>query len=184
MLTLETDSFSWSADASGYNLTLRSPRAKQICDAVKPKKKYTVEIKEYRKKRSLDQNALYWKCVHALAAEIECSVPMTHNVMLRRYGAPEIIDDKPVYVMLPDTEQATEKANEAETYHLKPTSHTREKNGAVTRAWMLLRGSHDLDTKEMKRLIDGVLEECRNCGIDVMTDQERALWQQMNTENR
>lgn len=175
MWTAETSAFSWSADASGLMLTLRTPKARMIAEEAQKGKTYTVEIKEYRKKRSVDQNALYWKCVSALARSLECSVPFTHNIMLRRYGELEMMDGAPVYVMLPDTEAATDKANEAESYHLKPTSATREKNGVITRAWMLLRGSHDLNTKEMKRLLDGVIEECRGCGIDVLTDRERAL---------
>jgi len=95
--------------------------------------------------------------------------------MLRRYGQPERVNGDLVYVMLPDTEEAAAKANEAETYHLKLTSFTKEKNGTVTRAWVLLRGSHDYNTKEFSRLLDGVISECRECGIDVLTAREKEL---------
>lgn len=175
MLTLQTDSFTWSADASGYNLTLRTPQARRIACAVKKGKVYTVEIKEYKKQRTLNANALYWRCLYELAESLECSVPFAHNIMLRRYGQPERVNGDLVYVMLPDAEEAATKANEAETYHLRPTSMTKEKNGVITRAWVLLRGSHDYNTKEFSRLLDGVISECRECGIDVLTAREKEL---------
>lgn len=34
---------------------------------------------------------------------------------------------------------------------------------------MMLRGSHDYDTKEMSTLIDGVVSEAKELGIETMT---------------
>lgn len=174
MLTLETDSFKWSADASGYSLTLRTPLAKRVCDEVKPDRKYVVEIKECRKKRSLNANALYWKVLSLYAEAVRVSVPFAHNTMLARYGQREVYDE-PVYVMLPDTEEAQKRAEEAESYHLAPTSHVKPGKDGRYRAWMLLRGSSTYDVSEMRRLIDGLLDECRQINLEVLTEQERSL---------
>lgn len=176
MISCQTDNFTWSADAAGMNLSLRTPLARRIVDAVKKGKTYTVEIKEYRKKRSLDHNAMYWSVLTSFAEVLNISNAKAHNLLLRRYGQLERYDDKPVYVVLPDTEDAETKADEAETYHLKPTSQVKQgKDGKVYRTWMLLRGSSTYDTKEMTRLLDGLLDECKEMGIAVMTEREASL---------
>ena len=51
---------SWSMDASGSWLKLRPElpgQAQMVAGEMDPQKKYTVTIKEFRKKRSLDANA-------------------------------------------------------------------------------------------------------------------------------
>lgn len=176
MIDFQTDGFAWSADAAGMNLLVRTPQARQIVDAVKQGKTYTVAIKEYRKKRSLDQNAMYWSVLTTFAEALSISNAKAHNLLLRRYGQLERYDDRPVYVVLPDTEDAEAKADEAETYHLKPTSQVKHgKDGKAYRTWMLLRGSSTYDTQEMTRLLDGLLDECKEMGIAVMTEREASL---------
>lgn len=176
MIHLQTDKVSWSADAAGMNLLLRTSEARRIAETVKPGKTYAVEIKEYRKKRSLDQNALYWKFLTEFAQALGMSNSEAHNRMLRSYGQLERYDDKPVYVVLPDTDEAEQKALEAETYHVKPTSQVKHGNdGNSYRTYMLLRGSSTYDTKEMTRLIDGLTEEMAGIGLDMISRQMRAL---------
>ena len=46
----------------------------------------TVIAKQYRKKRSLDANGMYWKLLSELAEVLKVSKPWMHNEMLRRYG--------------------------------------------------------------------------------------------------
>lgn len=176
MISCQTDSLTWSADAAGMSLSLRTPLARRIVDAVKQGKTYTVEIKEYRKKRSLNQNDMYWSILTSFAEALNISNARAHNLLLRRYGQLERYEDKPVYVVLPDTEEAEKRADEAESYHLKPTSQVKEgKDGQMYRTYMLLRGSSTYNTKEMTRLLEGLLDECKEVGIAVMTEREASL---------
>ena len=176
MISCQTDKLTWSADAGGMSLSIRTPQARQIADSCKDGKTYTVEIKEYRKKRSLDQNALYWSILTSFAEALDISNARAHNLLLRRYGQLERYDDKLVYVVLPDTDEAETKAQEAESYHLKPTSQVKEgKDGQMYRTYMLVRGSSTYSTREMKRLIDGLIDECENIGICVLSERDRAL---------
>jgi len=176
MIALQADSFSWAADASGMRLTLRTPRAKEIAAQTKPDKQYDVEIKEHRKKRSLTANAYYHVLKGKLAEALKLPEPYVHNMMLRRYGRIECYETgEPTYVFIPDTEEAANKADLAESYHIKPTSKVKHGNdGKVYRCYVLLKGSSALDSKEMARLIDGLVEECRNVGIETMTPEELA----------
>lgn len=137
--------------------------------------KVALKVSKYREKRSLDANAYYWSLLGKLAAALKISNNYCHNIMLRRYGVPEEFDGETVFIVIPDTDESEEKANESETYHIKPTANVREGNdGNMYRTYILLRGSHGYDTAEMSRLISGIRDECQQCGIPVETPEEIA----------
>lgn len=166
----------WSVDADGKWLHIKCPNPQQIIGDLKLDKKYDVEITEHRKKRSLDANALYWCLLTALAKSLGISNHEAHNMMLRRYGYPMMIEDKIVSVVLLDTSNAEKKALMADTFHIKPTSQTHKgKDGLRYRTYILLRGSSTYDTTEMSRLIDGLISECKDLGIDHIPRYEADL---------
>lgn len=132
-----------------------------------------VEISKKRKKRSLDANAYYWKLASEVADALHVSKPYIHNYLLRKYGQIKIIDGQGVYIVLPDTESAQKSVDEAQTYHLKPTSQVKPgKGGVMYRTYMMLKGSSEYDTKEMSDLIDGLVSECRGMGIETLPPEE------------
>ena len=134
-----------------------------------------IKVTKHREKRSLDANAYYWQLIGKLAKAQNISNNYCHNVMLRRYGVLEEIDGKPMFFVIPDTDEAEKKADEAETYHIKPTSNVREGNdGKMYRTYMLLKGSSQMDTAEFSRLVSGLVDECRQCGIETLTPAELA----------
>ena len=55
-------------------------------------KKLTVEIKQYREKRTLDANAYYWQLLTKLSEALNVPKPDLHNRLLRQYGQLMIID--------------------------------------------------------------------------------------------
>ena len=135
-------------------------------DKLKDKEKLRIRIVQYRKKRSLDANAYYWTLLTKFADVIGLSNPEAHNMMLRGYGQSEIFDGRAVYMTIPDTEEAEKKVNNATDYHLAPTSQVRMGNDDVMyRTYRLLRGSRTYDTKEMSKLIDGLVTCCKEAGI-------------------
>ena len=130
-------------------------------------------MKQWRDKRSLDANAYYWVLVAKLGDKLNLSKPHLHNILLRRYGQPEVIDGKMIYLVLPDTDQGARKADEAETYHIKPTSEVKTgRNGERFRTYVMLRGSSTYNTEEMAHLIDGLVSECKEAGIETATPEE------------
>lgn len=100
-------------------------------------------------------------------------------MMLRGYGQPEIFGGKTAYVTIPDTEEAEKKVNQDENNHLAPTSQVRVGNdGVMYRTYRMLRGSRTYDTKEMSRLIDGLITCCKDAGIpetEIMTPDEKVI---------
>ena len=136
-------------------------------------KDLTVVLKQFRQKRSLDANCMYWSLLTQLADKMNVSNPFMHNYLLRRYGQPEIIDENLVYLVIPDSDEGAKKVDEAETYHIKPTSQTKMgKDGKMYRTYIMLRGSSSFDTKEMSTLINGLVDECRQVGISTITPDE------------
>lgn len=126
-------------------------------------------IKKYSAKRGVSANGLYWSSLTKLARKLGVTNACMHNLLLRRYGQPETVGDEVVYLMLPDTEEAENKALAAETYHIKPTSHTKEGKDGNYRAYILMRGSSTYNSEEFSRLLDGLLSECEEMGIRIIT---------------
>ena len=172
MLRVKTDSITWGMDEGGYFLKIRTSLARQIVGNIKAGIMYAVEIKRHRKRRSLDQNAMYWSILGQIAKALGISNSKAHNLMLRRYGAVETIDGKTIKLVLPDTEEAAQRADEAESYHIKPTSQVKVGTDGINyRTYLLLKGSHDMDTAEMKRLIDGVMDEAKQMGLELLWEE-------------
>lgn len=132
-----------------------------------------ISLKKWREHRSLSANAYYWVLVGKLSELTGQPNAVIHNMLLRRYGVAEIVGGQLLTVMVPDTDEAERETLEKEIYHLKPTSKLKEgKDGRMFRAYILLKGSSDFDTKEMSRLIDGTIEECKEVGIDTLSTEE------------
>ena len=142
-----------------------------------------VSIKKARKKRSLDANGYYWQLSGKLAEVLKVSKPRLHNTLLRRYGQLEIVEGRAVYIILPDTEEVEKKVDEDEVLHLRPTAQVKEgKGGLMYRTYMLLKGTHDYNTKEMSVLIDGLVSECKEAGIETATPEEIERMKQLYDE--
>ena len=147
----------------------------KVAQKLKECPKINIKLSEYKEGRSLNANAYYWLLIGKLAKALNISTSYCHNVMLRRYGVLEMVDDTPIYLLIQETDEAARKADEAEKYHIKPTSNVRTgTDGKLYRTYMMLKGSHEYDTAEMAALIAGTRDECINVGIPVETPDEIA----------
>lgn len=136
-------------------------------------KPVSVDVRRFRKARSLDANAYYWQLLTQIAEKLHISKPYCHNMMLRRYGQIEYIEDKIVYLYIRESDTAMKLVDESETYHLAPTPQVRTGlDGIEYRTYKMLRGSHTYNSEEMSHLIDGVVSEARELGIETMTPDE------------
>lgn len=134
------------------------------------------DLQEHKEHRSLSQNAYYWRLASQVAAKTikyGANINEIHNRNLRELGFRELIDDQPICLYLPDTEQAEKTAINAETYHIKPTSQTRlSKDGEVFRCYVMLRGSHTFNTAEMSALVDLMVQEAEAVGVQTLLPYE------------
>lgn len=134
------------------------------------------EIKEYSPKRSLSANAYYWQAVTAIAKILKVSTAYVHNKLLRECAPPVQVGNKLAYVFLPDTPEAERDTEESVTYHLRPTSQIKpgKKGQPNYRAYVLLKGSSEFDSREMAALIDRAVQSCKELEIEPPPTQDIA----------
>lgn len=130
-----------------------------------------VTVAKFRKRRSLDSNAYFHVLLGQLADALKVSKPYMKNMLLRRYGQLDRTEDGGVidFVIRDDL---GDQIDEYELLHLAPTSKTGTMAGRTYRVYLKLKGSHELDTKEMGILLDGTIEECKAQGIDTASPKE------------
>lgn len=131
------------------------------------------ELKEYRKHRSLSQNAYYYSLVTKIAYKLRRPTAEIHNSLLCDYGQLEVIDGSAVRTPLPDTEATEKRVAEMTTVHLKPTSQVAVgRDGVVYRTYVMMRGSHTYNSKEMTQLLNGCIQEAKQLDIETATPIE------------
>jgi len=131
-----------------------------------------INVKKYTKKRSLSANAYYWTLIEKISEALCIPKPACHNLMLRRYGVLEQVEGQNLMVFVPDTEEADAKVRNAEAYHYKLTSMRKVIDGKPWRAYLVLKGSSSYNTAEMAALIEGVISEAKDLGIETLPREE------------
>ena len=131
-----------------------------------------VEVKEWKEKRSRQQNRYYWALVTRIAGKMNLSKSAVHNLMLRDYGQRAVVGGETPVVYLPDTEATEREILNSDTLHLKPTSFIKGGKRVNFRAYRLLLGSSYYNTAEMAELLEGTVQEAKSLDIETLTPQE------------
>jgi hypothetical protein len=122
----------------------------------------SVEIKQWRQRRSLDANAYLWVILNEMASAIGTSKDELYLEMLSRYGVFTHVVVKP---------------NVAE--RVKQEWRTCRELGEVTvngKSGIQLQcffGSSTYDSKEFSTLLNGVISEAKELGIDTISESEK-----------
>lgn len=124
-----------------------------------------VDIKKHREKRSQSANSYFHVLCDKLRKVLGISNAACKNNLITSYGQMEYVDDVPLTY---GTKAPPEYVRELEEVHLK--LFRAEPDGWYW--YVVYRGSHTYDTKEMAQLIDGTVEECRLQGIETLTPDE------------
>lgn len=159
---------SWSMDASGSWLKLRPElpgQAQMVAGEMDPQKKYTVTIKEFRKKRSLDANAYAWVLMNKLADKLNMGVRD-----LYRHYIPDIPENSQV-VCVPT--EAVEKLQSGWEHNgIGWCSDTLKSKLPGCTNVILYYGSSTFDQKQMGVLLDLIIEDCKQVGVEYLTPEE------------
>ena len=130
-----------------------------------------------RRKRSLDSNAYFHVLCDKLRQKLGISMARCKNHLISDYGQILYLGDEP---MIYKTNAPEDYMMELETLHTKCVKVTTE-NGREVFFYRVYRGSHEYNTEEMSRLINGTVEECKAQGIETATPDEiarmQALWE-------
>ena len=133
-------------------------------------KKIIWDLSIHKEKRSLNSNNYYWQLLEKIAVKTHTPKAELHNINLRHLGLVQRVGDKPVYILLPETEQAEKDTLQASTYHLAPRSETKMGNdGKMYRWYVMLRGSSDMNVSEMQALVDFAVQDAKALGIETLT---------------
>lgn len=129
-------------------------------------KKHVVEIKEYKEKRSLDANALFWKICGEIAAQVGSDKDSIYLGLLERYGVYTHV------VVKPEAVEAFKRE-----YRLCHDLGEVKVNGKTGHQLQCYFGSSKYDRKQMARLIDGALSELKEMGIEftLISERDRAI---------
>ena len=129
------------------------------------------EIKPYRQKRSLNANAYAWVLINEMANRLRTSKDEVYQEMLKRYGQSKVIS----VLSEIDISRFVKYYEEIGKGHVEGKEFTH---------YRCFIGSSEYDSREMAILIDGIVSEAQELGIDTLpttaVERMKALWQGQN----
>lgn len=162
------DAFRWSQDADGEWLCIRTKDAQPFLENVKQGKQYTVEIKEYRETRTRTANNFLWSCLDKCAEKLHTTKEELYRKYIPSVGTFRDWD-------LPEDKVGTfchAWESQGTGWVTERVDYAGDGNLITIRAYY---GSSTYTKKRMSRLIDMVVEEAKELGVDCMTEKERSL---------
>jgi hypothetical protein len=128
------------------------------------KKLIVIEVSQQKRKRSLDANGMLWAICTQIAAAIKSSKDEVYLTMLERYG---------VFTHIIVKAEAVERIQkEWRTCRVLGEVTVNGKTGIQIQCYY---GSHLYDSKEFSVLLEGVISEAREMGIEVISEQDKQL---------
>ena len=128
---------------------------------------YEIEIVKLKKQRGLNANAYYWKLVDKLAAALGSTKQEIHSQLLGDYGTLKTDDTGEIVTLL--VKQGTDPTQFAEY----PTFLSTYAVGYETYCvYGVCKGSSEMTSAEFAKLLDGAIYECKELGIEVLSDME------------
>lgn len=123
--------------------------------------KLSIKATKYRQKRSLDANGLLWLCLGRIASNLRTDKWDVYLEMLKRYGQYTYIVVKEKVV-----EQVKQQWRECEVVG------EIEINGQKAIQMLCYFGSSTYNSKEFSVLLDGVISEMQEMGLETPTSSE------------
>ncbi len=167
MLEKQIKSINYAYTPSG-DLELRIVIDKcDISEILSSEKPLVVKIEPVKKRRSLDSNAYCWVLIGQIADILRASKEEVYFNMLKNYGQSTVVS-------------VLSEINVAGFFKYYEEFGRGEVNGKDFTHYKVYKGSSEFDTREMAVLIDGVISEAQELGIDCRTPEEidkmKALW--------
>ncbi|MGN0533003.1 MAG: hypothetical protein ACI4IK_01475 [Eubacterium sp.] len=161
----------WNMDDSGAWLSVKVQTvadAKGIVDGMQDGKIYTVEVKRKTKKRSLNANAYMWELCQKLAEVNGITKEEVYRNAIKDVGIFRIFN-------LPPEEAKTLRTAWEMIGVGWLTEQLDYMPDGETVSIICYYGSSKYNTKQMSRLIDYIVQDCKACGIETLSDAELSL---------
>ena len=125
------------------------------------------EVKEHKEKRSLDANAYMWVLISKLQEKLKIEKEEIYKDAIKNIG---------VYEVIPVKNEAVDRFIEAWKHNgigwLCETTKSKLEGFTNIIAYY---GSSTYNTNEMSRLIDLIVQECKQLDIETMTPEQLSL---------
>lgn len=136
-----------------------------VCQGFEPEQLIDIQIDKHRQRRSLDANAYCWVLLDKLAAVLRKPKTEIYRELIREVGG-----NCETYCGL---EKAVDKlAQMWEKNGIGWCADVTDSKLEGCKNVVLYQGSSTYDTRQMARLIDLVVQECRAQGIETATPAE------------
>ena len=146
---------------------------KLLVDEMRDKDKLSIEVKPFRERRSLDANAYGWVLIDRLAEKLNSSKEAIYREYIKHIGGnSEVVCVKNSAVeRLCEGWQKNGIGWQTEIFESKISGCTNV---------ILYYGSSTYDSAQMSRLLDLIIQDCKEQGIPTDTPEEiaglKALW--------
>ena len=136
------------------------------------KKLYTLTVKEHRNKRSLDANQKMW----ALINEMSTMIKLTPEEIYQGY-IPDVGNNFRVFPVKSEdiNEFAADWCNGHIGRMVEDMGPCRKRDLIGYHNLRCYKGSSEYDTQTFSRLLELVIQDCRQLGIETMSERERSL---------
>jgi hypothetical protein len=128
---------------------------------IKDIQKLKITVQQFREKRSLDANAYLWVMLQKMAEPLLSDKWSMYLQMLKKYG-------QFTYIVVKSAAVEAVKKQWRECEEIGEI----DVNGTKAVQMLCYYGSSTYDTKEMAVLIDGVVSECQELGIETLPPDE------------
>jgi hypothetical protein len=136
------------------------------------KKLYVLSVKEHRNKRSLDANQKLW----ALINEMSTILKLTPEEIYQGY-IPDVGNNFRVFPVKPEeiNEFAYDWCNGHIGRMVEDMGPCRKRDLRGYHNLRCYKGSSEYDTQTFSRLLELVVQDCRQLGIETMSEREQSL---------
>lgn len=123
-----------------------------------------ITVDKHRQKRSKNANDMLWSCIGDIAKELGADKNAVYLQMLRSYG-------KYTYICVPPQAVDAVKKQWRETEELGDINI----NGKQAKQLLCYFGSSTYNSREFAKLLDGVIEEMHNMGLETPSEKDERL---------
>lgn len=136
-----------------------------------------ISIRKWRHRRSKDANAYFHVLVNAIAEARGISDSEVKRSLVEDYGVIDRNEDGQLGFMLKtgiDPHRVSDYVRFVKTV---------ERDGMQFNCYLILKPTHEMDTKEMTRLIEGAITTAQELNIDTDTPDRQAWWNSLKGVN-
>lgn len=117
------------------------------------------EVKEKKRMRSMNQNSYSWVLQNQLASKLRLPLEELHMRLIKSYGEYEVVS-------------ILDKVDPESYFEYYEEFAKSELDGKTFKHIRVYKPTHKMNSNEMARFIDGLVEECKLQGIPTLTRKQ------------